>query len=160
MLKCIEITIDRAQDSHLKRIVDIWEQGWYQVHPTTFIDDRQMNQFERNFKKRNFPFDFWVVKEKEKIVGWVSVLQAFYHPMKENFEAEISIYIDKSESNRGFGSMITSYVLDELEYSDIQTVWAFVSKHNQRSKKMCEKAGMRVCGATSKKYLMIKEYND
>ncbi len=159
MQNCLQIVCHPAEQKDLVRILEIWEQGWYKVHPRKKITSEQRSKFLENFYERSFPYDFWVVRTDEGVSGWVSILPAFYHPMKEKSEAEISIYIDRLKSNMGLGTMITRHVLEELENSGINTVWAFVSIHNKQSKKMCQNAGLSICGMTSYKFLMIKEYN-
>ena len=159
MQNCLQITCHSADQKDLVRILEIWEQGWYKVHPNKEITSGQRSKFLKNFYERQFPYDFWVVKTEEGVAGWVSILPAFYHPMKEKSEAEISIYIDEIQSNMGLGTTITRHVLEEIADSEINTVWAFVSIHNKRSKKMCQNAGLTICGMTSYKFLMIKEFN-
>ena len=158
MLICDEITLSQAKQSDLNQIIAIWQNGWYKVHPNSTITQANIDKFIANFHSQQFPYGFWVLRLEEQVAGWVSVLPAFYHPMKEKSEAEISIYIDQKHSNKGFGTLITKHVLNEISHSEIKSVWAFVSLHNTRSKKMCTRAGLRICGQTSSKYLMIKEF--
>ena len=148
-----------AEDCHLDRILEIWTQGWCQTHPQDTIESSQIKQFKKNFLNRSHPFNFWLVETEEDIAGWVSVVPAFYHPMKDQSEAEISIYIDKVYSNNGLGTQVTSHVLEEINETGINNVWAFVSKHNEASKAMCMNAGMSICGQTSSRFVLIKEYN-
>ena len=159
MLMCDEITLQIAQSSDLVPILRIWMNGWYHVHPNKDISNDQIEQFKLNFREQQFPFGFWVAKSNNQIAGWVSILPAFYHPMKDKSDAEISIYIDKPRKNQGLGTLITSHVLSEISNSSIKNVWAFVSLHNLHSKRMCEKAGLKVCGQTNSKYLLIKEFD-
>lgn len=158
MITYQQVTLQIAEDHDLQRIINIWTKGWYKVHPNSSISEYQLSQFTLNFERRKFPYEFWIVKIDDTLAGWVSVLPAFYHPMKEKSDAEISIYIDDSKSNTGLGTKLTSHVLKEIDGSEIKTIWAFVSRHNLHSKQMCQKAGLTICGGTSKKFLMIKEY--
>ena len=148
-----------AEDYHLDRILEIWTQGWCQTHPNDTVEPQQIGQFKRNFENRSHPFNIWLAETPDTVVGWVSVLPAFYHPMKDQSEAEISIYIDREHSNLGLGTRLTSHVLKEIDRTEIDNVWAYVSKHYIASKRMCLNSGMSLCGQTSSRYVLIKEYN-
>ena len=152
------ISIGTAQDRDLNLILKIWKEGWMMTHSKSQIKTSEFEKFIENFSNRKYPFEFWTIKKNNHLSGWVSILPAFYHPMKEKSDAEISIYIDQQDRNSRFGTLITTQVLNELERSKIDNVWAFVSKFNQNSKKMCLSSGMHLCGETSTKFLLIKEY--
>ena len=115
-------------------------------------------QFEHNFTGCRPPFGFWVAEEAGQVLGWCSILPAFSHPLKRNTEAEVSTYVGIDTQKHGIGTGLMQAVFTELEGTGIECVWGFAKSDNQRSIRMCEKAGMRVCGNSTTKTILVREY--
>ena len=99
-----------------------------------------------------------MVAETTSIIGWCSILPAFSHPFKQNSSAEVSTYIDKEMSKNGVGTHLMRFVFEELKDKEIENVFGFANPKNIKSIKMCENAGMRICGETSTRVILIREY--
>ena len=152
-----DILIELAKQEDYHQIESIWMDGWGANHWGTLPSREQMTRFHENFISRSFPFTFWVARCGSQVLGWVSVLPAFYHPIKAKKEAEISIYIDELVRNKGIGTAMLQIVLGNLEISEIQTIWAFIAKSNIGSLSLFTNAGLDICGATSDRKILIKE---
>lgn len=146
-----------AKENDLKHIKQIWINGLKQVTPNLVITDVHEDLFDSNFKKRKGIYNFWVA-EKTEIIGWCSILPAFSHPLKKENNGEVSTYIDSNFTSNGVGTELMKFVFSQLETSEIEAVYGFANPLNTSSIKMCEKAGMTVCGQTSKRTILIKEY--
>lgn len=146
-----------AKDSDLATIEQIWTDGLSQIYPNIVITYNILKLFRRNFKNRNKPFDFWIA-ETTSVIGWCSILPAFSHPFKQKSSAEVSTYIDKRMIKNGIGTHLMQFVFEELKDKKIECVFGFASPENTNSIKMCENAGMRICGHTSTRVILLKEY--
>jgi L-amino acid N-acyltransferase YncA len=146
-----------AKNSHLEQIIEIWESGVCAIYPSIVISEDMRKTFRNNFKKRRFPFQFWVAEFESTILGWVSILPAFSNPLKSDREAEISIYVNPIYSDNKIGQQLTNFVLMDLQTSNLETIWAFVAPHNINSMKMCENAQMEICGQSRSKIILTYE---
>ena len=153
----ISFQIRLAKESDLKTIEQLWLDGLRRYNHEILIGNYNIELFRNNFKNRNTPFHFWVA-ETTHVIGWCSILPAFSHPLKQNSTAEVSTYIDREIRENGVGTILMQFVLAELKDKQIETVFGFANPTNIQSIKMCENAGMSVCGKTSTRVILIKEY--
>lgn len=153
----INFQIRLAKDDDLEVIEHLWIDGLRQLYPDIVITDEIIASFRRNFKNRREHFNFWVAETKS-VIGWCSILPAFSHPFKQNSSAEVSTYIKKEIAKNGVGTHLMKFIFDELKGKKIENVFGFANPDNTKSIKMCENAGMRICGQTSTRVILIKEY--
>ena len=146
-----------ASDNDLENIESIWLNGLKHLNPEIKISEHALFLFRSNFKNRNNAFNFWVI-ETPAVFGWCSILPAFSHPLKQQSSAEVSTYIDKAMCKHGAGTALMKFVFDELSNQEIKNVFGFANPTNINSIKMCENAGMIICGQTSTRTILIKEY--
>jgi L-amino acid N-acyltransferase YncA len=151
------VNIRQAFDSDFLEIEQIWLEGLKVSFPNEKIGYEIKEKFQENFKNRKFPFDFWIA-ENSTIIGWVSILKAFSHPIKHNSVGELSIYFQKSIEKNGFGSLLLKSVFEIIKTSEVKTVFAFTNPINIASKKTLENAGMTICGETSNRLIFLKEF--
>lgn len=156
-MKKSDFQIRLAKDLDLSIIEQIWVSGLRQYYSDIEVGFESLKLFRSNFQNRNNVFNFWVA-ETSSVVGWCSILPAFSHPLKKNSYAEISTYILQSMTQRGVGTNLMKFVFDELIGSEIESVFGFANPKNINSIKMCKNAGMKICGQTSTKIILIKEY--
>ena len=153
-----DFSVGTSQDAQLSQIERIWKSGRSLTFDSNSIKKNQILRFRENFANRSFPFLFWTVSQEEQVLGWLSVLPAFRHPMKADTDGEISIYIDPMFTNMGIGTTLLSHALSELKYSKLDHVWAFVHKANIPSSRLFDKSQMSMCGETSSRYIYVREY--
>ena len=152
----INFQIRLAKDNDLAVVEHLWIDGLRQTYPDIIISNDIIELFRSNFKKRNKSFNFWVA-ETNLVIGWCSILPAFSHPFKQNSSAEVSTYIDKEFSKNGVGTHLMQFVFEELKGKEIENVYGFANPKNLKSIKMCENAGMKICGQTSTRVILIRE---
>lgn len=153
----INFKIRLAKDCDFVTIQHLWIDGLRQSYPDKKISDGILELFRHNFNNRSGCFNFWVA-ETSLIIGWCSILQAFSHPLKQKTIGEVSTYIAKEMSRNGIGTRLMRFVFDELKDKEIENVFGFANPENINSIKMCENAGMKVCGQISSRIILIKEY--
>jgi L-amino acid N-acyltransferase YncA len=151
------IQMSIVQDNDYIQILEIWKEGLLSIYPDFTITDEQENLFKENFENRKFPYTFWVAKDNDVLLGWCSILPVFSHPLKRYSDAEVSTYIEKKIKHNGIGSDLMQFVFNQIETTNIKNVWGFANPKNLISIKMCENCGMRVCGESSTKIILIKE---
>lgn len=139
------------------------EKIWYEGLQLTFgsginVTDSIKNNFKNNYVTQKFPFGFWVAEFEKKVIGWVSILPAFSHPLKSECNGEVSTYVDKEYSHNGIGTLLMKDVFEKINNTKIENVYGFALPINLKSIKMCENAGMRICGETSTKIILVKEF--
>lgn len=146
-----------AGDDDLSDILEIWKDG-LEIFRSKDIDPEPLiAAFEVNFKNRKHYFNFWVACNGG-VLGWCSILPAFSHPLKQKKSAEVSIYFRKEHSAKGLGRKLMKYVFSEIQESELEIVWGFAQMQNMASIKMCENAGMKICGQTSNRVILVKEF--
>lgn len=145
-----------AHKDDLPGILNIWEQGLRHSFPDCEITNDLRSRFAFNFQCACSPFGFWVARSKS-IVAWSSLLPAFSHPLKYGTEAEISVYVDPPDANKGVGTQILRFTLETVSSTSIECVWGFARSDNLSSIRMCQNAGMKICGVTSRKTVLLFE---
>jgi L-amino acid N-acyltransferase YncA len=151
------VSFKLAKDDDLPYIKQIWINGLKQVNPLLQLTDVHTALFDSSFKNRKGLYNFWVA-EKPHVIGWCSILPAFSHPLKQENNGEVSIYLDTMVTDKGIGTSLMKLVFKQLEASNISAVYGFTHPLNLPSIKMLENAGMVICGQTSTRVILIKEY--
>lgn len=147
-----------ATSNDFEIIFQIWENGI----KTTFSDyDHPVNLkelFQKNFSNRNNYFNFWVIEQDNEIIGWCSILPIFSNPIKRQLNGEVSTYIREDFFANKIGQTLMKYVFEEIQKSPVKAIYGFANKDNEGSIQMCLKAGMSICGTTSFKTILIREF--
>ena len=105
------------------------------------VDDR-LDWFSAHDPKRR---PIWVLESQGKVAAWVS-LQDFYHRPAYHETAEISVYVDPSTHQRGYGRTLVEMALAEAPRLGIFNVLAFVFAHNAPSLKLFGLLGFQQWG--------------
>ena len=153
------MTIRPATDMDFEAIYSIWLDGIAQTFAGCLLPATLREQFYYNFATSRFPFGFWVAEAAGEVEGWCSILPAFSHPLKQGSNGEVSTYVRPGGQLRGIGSELMQQVFACLEATNLDVVWGFANPANAQSIRMCERAGMRVCGATATKTILVNEYS-
>ena len=147
-----------AKDEDFESIYQIWEEGVIKMNSNAVISRMSFEKFKGNFENRKDHFNFWVMEEDNKILAWCSILPAFSHPLKFTTEGEVSLYVNNEIQKKGVGTTLMIEVYNNLINTGIENIWGFAKSDNLPSIKMCEKAGMKICGHSSTKTILLKEY--
>lgn len=104
--------------------------------------DSRLNWFHAHEPVRR---PLWMVIDNGKNIGWVS-FQSFYGRPAYDGTAELSIYLDESERNKGYGSQILQHALNSCERLKIKTLLGYIFAHNLPSLKLFKKSGFAEWG--------------
>ena len=91
---------------------------------------------EHNSLKR----PLWIVEINNCIIGWIS-LQDFYGRPAYKVTAEISIYLEESYRNKGFGKKMLAFTIEQCSQLNIHTLLAFIFQQNEASIRLFKSAG-------------------
>ena len=135
-----------ASASDLEKIVEIYNSAvssrmsTADTEPVT-VESRRKWFEDHDPAKR----PLWIIESEDQIAGWLS-FQSFYGRPAYEATAEISLYLDPSYREKGFGSEIMSYCLAKAPELGIKTLLAFVFAHNLPSLKLLLKHGFQEWG--------------
>ncbi len=87
----------------------------------------------------------WMVKEEEKVIGWVSY-NNFYGRPAYNGTAEISIYLHPDWRGKGYGKKILAYCLEKAPQLNLHTILGIIFSHNKPSIELFLAAGFKEWG--------------
>ena len=87
----------------------------------------------------------WLIVVEGKTVGWIS-LSDFYGRIAYQKTVEVSIYIDKDYHGHHLGTAALLYVENQVNRLEIDTVLAFIFRHNHPSITLFKKFGYEVWG--------------
>ncbi len=136
-------TIRLATDNDFDQIFDIWIEGIASSFDTASFNVQDLKtKFQTNFLKRGGIFNYWVATEEEdKILGWVSLNKTTVNPLKENFYAECSTYINTKARKVGLGELLVDYVMKEAKESQLHYVIGFIGSTNEAIRKIAADTG-------------------
>lgn len=126
-----------AKSADLLRIVEIYNStipsGMVTADTHPVSTDSRQQWFDDHYPERR---PLWVVENNAKeIIGWVS-FQSFYGRPAYAATAEISIYLDESQREKGIGKQVLQYCLDKAPGLGIKTLLGFIFAHNEPSLKL------------------------
>ncbi len=91
-------------------------------------------------------YPYLVLEEGDAVVGY-----AYAHRLRERaafgWDAELSVYLDRSAQGRGLGTKLYSVLLELLRRQGVQAVYGCITSPNPASVALHEKLGFRYCGA-------------
>lgn len=141
-----------AKEDDWKIINQIFIKNWKQNS-----DLETSSNLKDAFYKRSHPFNFWVVEnEKGVILGWCSCFRVFESPLREGFNADLSIYVDPNSFAMGVGDLLMKETLAILKKTDIMLVFGHIESHNMKSKKLAQKYGFYYSTVRYKNSLFYK----
>lgn len=140
--------IQLARDEDFEDIFEIWLQGINESFHTENIDINLIKKsFHNNFLKRRGIFNYWVALNLDnKILGWQSLNKTTANPLKEEYFAESSTYIDKNVRNSDIGSLLLDHVFREAEKSQLHYIIAFIAEKNHPVRKIASNLGCTEIG--------------
>lgn len=125
-----------AKDEDWKLIRQIFIDHWRQN-----IDSDAIMSLHDKFKKRNSIYNFWVIENENKILGWSACFRVFESPLMENCNADLSIYVNKNSLAKGVGNLLMKETISLLKTSDVKLIFGHIEPNNWISKKMAKRHG-------------------
>ena len=108
-----------------------------------------LSEFRDRIKQISSEYPYIVCESGGKIIGY-----AYAHRQKERaayqWNAELSVYVDKTNWGCGIGKMLYSVLIEILKLQNVRNVYGVVTYPNQNSEKLHETLGFRRMGIYSK----------
>ncbi|MDO4315886.1 MAG: GNAT family N-acetyltransferase [Oscillospiraceae bacterium] len=102
-------------------------------------------EFARRIRDITAVYPYLVCEEDGRIVGY-----AYAHRQAERaayqWNAELSVYLDKEHTGRGLGKRLYGMLMDLLRLQGIRTVYALVTVPNEKSEGLHRRLGFRHMG--------------
>lgn len=103
------------------------------------------SEFEKRIENIIETYPYLVLEEDEKIIGY-----AYAHKYMERaayqWNAELSIYLDKSHVSKGFGKKLYLVLIEILKAQGVKTVYSLITSPNIKSEKLHRSLGFRNVG--------------
>ena len=85
---------------------------------------------------------FYVGEIKEKIIGY-DYANRWHNRCAYKSTAEVSIYLDKNETGKGYGTQLFEHLLTQIDKNKIHTLIAGICIPNESSVRLHEKFGFK-----------------
>ena len=103
------------------------------------------SEFEKRIENIIETYPYLVLEEDEKIIGY-----AYAHKYMERaayqWNAELSIYLDKYHVSKGFGKKLCLVLIEILKAQGVKTVYSLITSPNIKSEKLHRSLGFRNVG--------------
>ena len=103
-------------------------------------------EFRGRIREYSKVYPYFVCEEDEKIIGYIYAHRGMERAAFQ-WNAEISIYLDKNICGRGLGKKLYAMIIEVLQLQGVKTVYGSVSTPNPRSVKLHEDMGFHFLGA-------------
>ncbi|MCC8129502.1 MAG: N-acetyltransferase family protein [Clostridiales bacterium] len=115
--------------------------------PVTFeYELPTLEEFRGRIRDISACYPYLVLEEDGAILGY-----AYAHRLRERaafaWDAELSVYLDRSAQGRGLGTELYTVLLELLRRQGVQAVYGCITSPNPASVALHEKLGFRYCGA-------------
>lgn len=147
-------TIRFAREVDAVEIMGIYEPYIKETAITFECETPSINEFRNRIREILIEYPYLVCLVDGRIAGY-----AYAHRQRERaayqWNAELSVYIDKSHLRYGMGKALYSALIEILKLQNIQNVYGVVTSPNQNSEKLHEYFGFKklgVCHNTGYKY--------
>lgn len=135
----------------------------YNQYIDTTITFEYVLPTEEEFAKRisdvskNYPY--LICEENGEVVGYA---YAHRHMVREAYQwnAELTIYLDKSYRSKGLGKKMYNILIEILKLQGIKTVYSSVTVSNEKSKKLHESLGFSSIGIYQNAGYKCGKWND
>ncbi len=124
-------TIRAATPEDAEAITDIWRQGLtiamgFEPPPRDFVA-----AFRQRLVESDDTFKFFVAKDGDEIVGWVSLTPFRANPVVRDYMAELSAYVRTDRIRGGLARDLLVHTLAHARKTPLQYVNCFISSTNR-----------------------------
>lgn len=139
--KISDVTIRAAQPEDSQAICDIYNH-YVMNTAVTFelesVDTSEMRQRIQNITENGFPY--FVAEVENKIVGYY-YLNTWKKRKAYNTTAEVTIYLDKDQQGKGYGSALFDHLFSHLDRDRFHVLVGVICTPNEGSVRLHEKFG-------------------
>lgn len=100
-------------------------------------------EFEKRIAKTLESYPYLVCEDDGKIVGY-AYASRYMERVAYDWSAVISVYIDKDQSKKGFGTALDQKLIEILQAQNIKNVLGCITYGNKKSIEMHEKQGFKI----------------
>lgn len=129
-----------ANIDDLNKIVEIYNQTIHLKNVTADTSAVSVESRIEWFQQFNSNRPIWVYEINDTVVAWLSI-RSFYGRPAYNHTVEIGLYIDQNNRQKGLGSEMILYALNECRKIGIKTILAFIFGNNKISLNFFSKYG-------------------
>jgi L-amino acid N-acyltransferase YncA len=138
-------TIRLVQEADAGEILSIYKPYIRETAITFECETPSIGEFKNRIKKISADYPYIVGLSNGKIVGY-----AYAHRQMERaayqWNAELSVYIDKAYLRCGMGKILYSTLSEILKLQNVRNVYGGVTAPNENSEKLHEHLGFRKLG--------------
>lgn len=133
-----------AQEKDAAALLEIYKQ-YIDTSITFEYNLPSKEEFQRRIWEYSKEYPYFICTENGRCVGYV-----YAHRAQERaafqWNAELSIYLDKNYHEKGVGSILYEMMFEILSLQGIKTVYGLVTTPNPKSMKLHEKTGFQLAG--------------
>ncbi len=138
-------TIRLVQEKDAAEILAIYEPHIKETAVTFECETPSLIEFESRIKDIAADYPYIVCISNNVVIGY-----AYAHRQMERdayqWNAELSVYVDKNHFHRGIGSALYSALIEILQLQNIRNVYGGVTSPNKSSEKLHEHLGFKRLG--------------
>ena len=139
--------IHQLNEQDWPEIKRIYIQG-IETNMATFMSVEEVTTYTEWIKKK-IPTSCLGYLKGDQLMGWSALSPVSSRPVYSGV-AEVSVYIDLSQSRKGIGSQLMKAMIDFAENNQIWTLQSAIFPENKASTKLHEKYGFRLVGYREK----------
>ncbi|MDH3353581.1 MAG: GNAT family N-acetyltransferase [Chromatiales bacterium] len=141
------MTIRTAQQSDFSTIVDIYNQAVEQGGLTADLTPISLESRQQWFQEHTTSdYPIWVFEQSGVVIGWCSLSPYRCGRKALRHTAEISYYIDTAYQNRGIGSQLMQYAIENAPARKFHNLFALLLASNPLSIRLLTKFGFEQWG--------------
>jgi phosphinothricin acetyltransferase len=138
-------TIRLAQEADAAEILEIYDIYVKESAVTFECETPSLDEFKNRIKEISSCYPYIVCVSDKKIIGY-----AYAHRQKERaayqWNAELSVYVDKAYFRRGAGRALYSALIGILRMQNVRNVYGGVASPNKNSERLHEYFGFKKLG--------------
>ena len=139
------INLRVANISDAKALSEIYK---YYVENTTISFEYiapDVNEFSKRITDKLEKYPFIVAEEDGRVIGY-AYASSFRERAAYGWDAELSVYIDKTKRHQGTGTRLYTALIDILKLQNFVSLYAGVTVPNPASATLHEKFGFNIVG--------------
>lgn len=133
-----------AQESDAAALLEIYKQ-YIDTSITFEYKLPTKEEFQRRIREYSEVYPYFICTENGKCVGYIYAHRAQERAAYQ-WNAELSIYLDKNYQRKGLGSKLYQMMFEILALQGVKTLYGLVTTPNPKSVKLHETTGFQLSG--------------
>lgn len=102
-------------------------------------------EFTQRIVEISKDYPYLVLEDNNKIIGY-AYAHRFQQRAAYSWNTELSIYLDKNQTGKGYGRKLYSVLIEILKLQEIRNIYALITEPNEGSKKLHKTFGFNKSG--------------